>query len=238
MCRILQLWILDHLHSTLVILQSAIDTVATVATGSTFHSGYITIGKGSGSGCPWISTFHSGYITIMPWLINFPRMKIYIPLWLYYNRKGWTSQNDRNDIYIPLWLYYNPREIIEYEHDVQSTFHSGYITINAIQYNKVALKNIYIPLWLYYNLLSTEQRWLESYLHSTLVILQSICTGICSRLYLYLHSTLVILQYCVSELGLHHLHNLHSTLVILQSNKTYDDSIIYNNLHSTLVILQ
>ena len=141
-----------NLHSTLVILQ--------------FRR------RCACSWCPVRSTFHSGYITMILLLILWKRwsnlhstlvilqlfaccwsvelVRIYIPLWLYYNVKYLlmhfrSCKSTFHSGYITIMIVY-----LKTHPDMASTFHSGYITIKPCKNNCYKFM-IYIPLWLYYN---------------------------------------------------------------------------------------
>ena len=60
-------------------------------------------------------------------------------------------------IYIPLWLYYNKRGVSVAFISALSTFHSGYITMEIGTDTTSHELKIYIPLWLYYNF----EDWLQ-----------------------------------------------------------------------------
>ena len=120
-----------------------------------------------------ISTFHSGYITIG---VSLRSIQMYehlhstlVILQLYRMNKGKGEIKNLHStlvilqlmicfvvntfytIYIPLWLYYNRKRLLYKLAKWKSTFHSGYITI--------------LPMELL--------AMFPTYLHSTLVILQS-----------------------------------------------------------------
>ncbi len=183
------------LHSTLAIYQYEEGIYYRTITHFTFHFGYISILLRRHSLVFQIAlhstlaiyqyenlellqpgnivfTFHFGYISIYSHIRFVPYKLLYIPLWLYINRRRSFRCFHGLQLYIPLWLYINPLRRYMPRCQVNFTFHFGYISIIYCRpqarhccslHSTLAIyqflrsrfsaysSRLYIPLWLYIN---------------------------------------------------------------------------------------
>ena len=134
------------LHSNLVIFQYRISTLLNCN--------------------PLHFTFQSGYIPMNHHLV-LSRLGyyLYIPIWLYSNKKAGDRVKVVISLYIPIWLYSNSINPKNTSSSFSFTFQSGYIPIGCKSSQEEKFRPLYIPIWLYSNHYTTI--WIKKWLYFT-----------------------------------------------------------------------